>query len=176
MADFNTIDSFRYNLKSIVRPNRFLVYVYPPKSLKDEISTKDLVVYATSATIPDRAFNEIELKYYGMTYKMPAAEIIQDLIITFICDEDWDVRSLFEDWAQLVNNRENNKKGYLKELYDECYIDVNQLDLLGNLIQTYAFHYCYPKHVDQIELNQETPDTISTFQVTFGYSYWDIYE
>ena len=86
MAGLTTIDSFRYNLKSIVRPNRFLVNVYPPKSLKDEISTEELIVYATSATIPDRAFNEIELKYYGMTYKMPAAEIIQDLIITFICD------------------------------------------------------------------------------------------
>jgi len=172
MAGLTTIDSFRNNLKSIVRPNRFLVNVFPPSSLTEEISTEDLKFYATSATIPDRAFNEIELKYYGMTYKMPAAEIIQDLVINFLYDEDWEVRQLFEDWAQLVNNRNDAKKGFLKDLYDECHIDVNQLDLQGNIIQTYIFKYCYPKHVDQTELNQETPDTIATFQVTFGYSYW----
>ena len=166
------LENFKNALTDIVRPNRFLVEIVPPSSIEDAIPTDRLMYFATSASLPDRNFNEVIIKFYGMDYKIPASEVTQDLIINFIVDESWGVRSLFEAWASLINDRETTEKADIVELLDGSYVKVHQLDNTGNKLQSYEFRYAFPKTMDQIDLNQETMDGHETFQVTFSYSYW----
>jgi hypothetical protein len=129
--------------------------------------------YIQSATIPDRTFGEYELKYYGMTYKVAGNEIVTDLNITVINDYKWKLRDFFENWAMMVNDRSTSKKAYLQDLYKGAKVVVQQLGNQGGGITDYTFFHVYPKTVSEIELNMETTDTHETFQVTFGYSYWE---
>jgi len=171
-----SIDNFIARLSNIVRPNKFLVEVVPPNILGiDGGSVESLIYHAQSASIPDRNFNEIPIKFYGMDYKIPASEITQDLNINFIVDDEWKNRELFERWANLINDRtptQNAIKADTDELFDGSYIIVRQLNFKSEVIAAYKYEYIFPKTVDQIELNQETMDTYETFQVTFAYSYW----
>ena len=175
-----SLESFRANIKNIVRPNKFKVEVIPPSSLGFGSYVEPLIYYAQSASIPDRNFNEIQIKYYGMEYKLPASEITQDLVINFIVDSEWNNRNLFEQWANMINKRVsadfsnmNPIKGNADELFKDSSVSVTQLGFKNNIIAQYFFNYVFPKQVDQIELHQETMDTFETFQVTFAYSYWE---
>lgn len=169
-----TIEDFKANLRRLVRPNKFIVRISSPVQ-DNKMDEEQLIFQTTSAVIPDRNFNEIALKYFGMEYKIPAGEIIQDLIINFICDEQWDVRGYFESWANLISLRKDNDnpiKTDAKELFEDTVLQVDQLSYDNKIIATYSFINAFPKTVEQIELNQDTMDTFSSFQVTFGYSYW----
>jgi hypothetical protein len=120
------LEEFKKQLSNIVRPNRFLVYVTPPVSMQEGRITADaLKFWAQSASIPDRTFNEIPIKYFGMEYKIPAAEVTQDLIVNFIMDEEYDVREFFETWAFLINDRRTSQKGYAQDLFDGALIGVH---------------------------------------------------
>lgn len=168
-----TLEEFKSNLTNIVRPNRFMAYVFPPSSMQAEIPfTPEWLAYHTvSAVIPDRTFNEIEVKYYGMSYKIPSSEVIQDLTVTFINTEDWNVKTFFDKWAEKVNNRQTSVKGKVEDLFEGSYVRVDQLDFKDNVIFSYKFEYVFPKTVDQIELSMDTTDSHETFSVTFAYSY-----
>ncbi len=167
------LDSFIKNLSNITRPNRFLVVVYPPTDLLATSMTADVLqFYAQSAVIPDRTFGEIDFKYYGMTLKLAGNETLSDLTITFINNEEWSVRDFFESWANAIHSRFDSTKSYMNELFNGSSIFVHQLDGYGNTIASYQFRNIFPKVVSEMELNMETTDSISTFQVTFAYSHF----
>lgn len=169
------LQTFKESLGNVVRPNRFEVIIQPPSliDIADYIDGTRLMMRVQSATIPDRTFGEIPIKFYGMEMKIPASEIMQDLVISFINDDKWQLRSLFEYWAQLINDRKNSVKGYAKDLMEDTYIIVRQLGFTNDVIAGYRFKLVFPKTVDPIELNMETTDTIETFTVTFAYGYWE---
>lgn len=158
---------------NLVRPNRFLVYIEPPKSMSDfGLSSNDIKFYVQSATIPDRSFTEVEIKYFGMTYKIPGNETNTDLTITLINDNEWDIRNFFERWLNLISDRDNSKKEYTKDLFKNASVTVHQLGYTGEVLSKYKFFHVFPKSVSEIELNMETNDSHETMQVVFCYSYW----
>jgi hypothetical protein len=173
-----SLETFRNNISNIVRPNKFIVEVHPPKILG--VNGKDierLVYYAQSASIPDRSFSDIQIKFYSMEYKIPAGEIIQDLTVNFIVDDKWFNRSMFEAWANLMNDRTGRSSGNaiktdVDELFD-AYVVVKQLNFKNEIISDYKYVYIFPKTVGEIELHQDNFDTYETFPVTFAYSYWE---
>lgn len=169
------LESFKSYLTNIVRPNRFLVTITPPTvmDMEDMIDLDKLTFYASSVVIPDRTFSEIEIKYYGMSLKIPGGEIIQDLTINFLLDEGWESRDFFETWASFINDRDSNIKTTPYELFEGASIVVSQLGFKNEILAKYQFMNIFPKTVDQIELSMENVDTHSTFQVTFAYSYWE---
>jgi hypothetical protein len=133
--------------------------------------------FVQGATLPDRTVGEIELKYYGMTLKVAGNESLSDLTITFlnVVDEanKLTLREFFEKWANVINNRADSTKGYMHDLFTGSSVTVTQLGGRGEELSKYAFVYIYPKIVSEIELNMESNDSSETFQVTFGYSYWN---
>lgn len=166
-----TLEHFKNNIKNLLRPNRFVVNI---RCINTDVRFDSCI----SAVIPDRSFSEIEIKYYGMSYKLPAGEIIQDLVLTFHNDETYLVRKIFERWANVINNRSDIEtatsiKTTMRDLGTN-WVEVTQLDSQNNSIAEYKFHNCFPKIVDQIELNMESIDSTETFQVTFAYSHWTV--
>lgn len=166
------LSDFKDQVKSVVRPNRFEVIISPPSIVLGSIDATKMRFHAQSASLPDRTFNEISIKYYGMDFKLPAGETTQDLVVSFINDAEWDLRNFFESWANAISNRKDATKAYMDDLYTGTTLQVNQLGFDGSYIAGYSFFHFFPKIVDQIELNMETTDSVETFQVTFSYSYW----
>lgn len=168
-----TLNSFIKNLSNVTKPNRFLVVIEPPKDMIiTSITSEIMQFYAQSAVIPDRTFGEIDVKYFGMTLKVPGNESLSDLTVSFINDQEWKVRDFFEAWGNAIHDREDSTKGYMRDLFTGSSAIIHQLDGYGNIIATYQFYNVFPKVVSEMELNMETNDTISTFQVTFDYSHF----
>ena len=167
------LNEFVSNLINIVRPNRFECVIEPPVGLiNSTMDSSDLRFFIHGGVIPERTFGDVSLRYLGMTLKIPGNEEIQDLNLTVIMDNDWNVRDFFESWANKIADREYNIRGKMKTLFTESYIDVRPLGLQGEALAVYRFFNVFPKMVGEVELNMDTPDTIATFQVTMAYSYW----
>lgn len=172
------LKDFVGNITNIVRPNRFYVIIEPPTYedgspiIDFSMSSNELMFYVQSATIPDRTFGDIELKYFGMTLKLPGNESISDLTITFINNADWNIRDFFEGWADVINNRSDSVKGYVGDLFNTSSITVYQLGYKGETIAGYQFFNIFPKVLSEMELNMDTTDSHETFQVTFDYSHF----
>jgi len=167
-----SLSEFISNLSNIVRPNRFKCVVIPPKNMTTELESDVLQFYIHGGVIPDRSFGEIELKYLGMSLKLPGNEQLQDLTITVLLDSEWELRDYFEVWCDHINSRSDNLKGKMKDLFSEAYIDIIPLGFEGEELTTYRFFNIFPKLVSEIELNMDSTDSAATFQVTFGYSHW----
>ena len=170
-----TLDEFKAQIGKVnaARPNRFFCDTICPSIMTNDFDESVMCFYIQSCTIPDRTFGEVEIKYYGMTLKVPGNESLSDLTINVISDEPQSTRAYFETWADLVSNRFNNKKTNMQDLFLDSAIRVSQLDRKGNVVSKYNFFNIFPKVVGEIELNYETSDAIETFQVTFAYSHWN---
>ena len=170
------LETYKDNIRELARPNRFAITLLFPTAVNTPVDfskNNPLCSFLLqSASIPDRSFNEIEMKYYGMSYKFPGGEIVQDLTLSFYNDANFEMRDMFEQWANLVNNRKTSVKASLNELFSNGTLQVHQLSGNNSKVATYEFVNPYPKTVDQIELSMENYDTVETFQVVFGYSYF----
>jgi len=172
------LDDFRKNLGNVVRPNRFIVTVTPPSAFTNKYGSgydlANLKYRVKSTEIPSRSIGEFEYKYYGLSLKLPGDTNYGDFNITFINENTWKTRSLFEDWQSLILTSMDNSKEFAINILFDSKILIEQYDAKGDTaIAAYEFFSVYPKEVGSIELSMETANTVEEFQVTFGYSHWE---
>jgi hypothetical protein len=167
------LSEFKSNLIQFVRPNRFFVEITPPKALSGQYDPTTLIFLAQSAKIPDRTAGEVEVKYHGMSLKLPGDYSHEDLSINFLNYYDWTPRDFLEDWMNLIQNIDgNNERTDSSELL-VAQIKVKQLGLREDVIlAAYDFFNVFPKTLQSIELNMETTDSVETFTADFSYSHW----
>lgn len=172
----NSLETFRYTLKGLSKPNRFLCFIYLPSYLTDNFG-ESIKFYVKGAQIPQRSFNDIEIKYFGQTLRIPGDNIIDDLILTFINTDYFKIRTLFERWMHELNQFDNGYKKEAKEGIEESIIHIKQIGKnFDDILAEYVFYNCYPKNISTIELSQDSNDMIEDFTVTFSYSYFNRFD
>lgn len=168
-----SLKDFKENITQMVKPNRFLVEIYPPSSYVQEYSIDILRYLTQGAKIPDRTCGEIEMKYHGMTLKLPGDYTHDDLSLTFFNYYDWTPRNFFEDWMNLIQNvGDVNQRSDASSLFDAG-ITVKQIGLREDeVLASYVFYDVFPKNLAAIELGMDNTDQVETFTVDFAYSHW----
>jgi hypothetical protein len=63
----------------------------------------DMLYLCESAELPGRAFQGLDLRYYGPTFRLPMQSIYEDVNLTFLCRTDFRERQFFDDWMQIIN-------------------------------------------------------------------------
>lgn len=168
------LTEFKNQLIQMVRPNRFLVKINPP-SIYDHGQDLNLLVYlAQSAKIPEKNLGEIEIKYHGMSLKLPGDFSHDDLSISFFNHYGWEPRDFFEDWVEVIQEVSgDNVRSDAVSVIDDSTITIDQLgDSEDDVLASYTFYDVFPKSVQAIDLNMETTDSVQTFTVDFAYSHW----
>ena len=168
------LSEFKAKLVQMVRPNRFLVRVSPPSVYKHGQNLELLVYLAQSAKIPEKNIGEVEMKYHGMSLKLPGDSTHDDLSISFFNHYGWEPRNFFEDWVELMQQlADDNHRTDAIAMIDDSTITVDQLGSSeGEVLASYTFYDVFPKSVQAIDLNMETTDQVQTFTVDFSYSHW----
>lgn len=167
------IEQFKNKLYQVVRPNRFIVAVYPPSSVDLPNEIEFLSYMAQGAKIPEKSLGEIDVKFHGMTLKLPGDYTHEDLTITFLNHYGWEPRSFFENWIeqiQLVND--DNTRIDAVDVINDASITIYQVGDNEMALGFYTFFNIYPKNISAIELSMEAVDQAETFTVDFAYSHW----
>jgi hypothetical protein len=153
------------------RPNQFMVTLTFPAAVGAAAGQDSLLV--TAASLPASNVNTTTIQYRGREVKFAGERSFDPWVITIANDTSMRLRSLFERWSDLMNNRLNNGGETAPALY-MADLTVEQLDRNDAVIRSYSMKDAWPTNVSEIALAYSQNDVISEFQVTFQYQWFEV--
>lgn len=157
-----SIAEIKGSFENLARPNRFHVTGFG--------LDRELEFFAQAASLPASNIGQVEVPYQGRTIKIPGDRTFDEWTITVRYDNG-DIRRAFEDWMTTINETISNigmnaVEGYKREG------QVIQQDRAGNDIYEYTFVGVWPSSIGEVSLSWDENDSISTFDVTLQYDFF----
>ena len=199
MANLRTITNFKSALKGGgARPNLFEVNMNWPGgknmgSWGNDVE-EEFQFLCKAATLPASNIAPIEVPFRGRTLKVAGDRTFDVWTITVINDENFRIRSKFEQWMNGISKLTDASGATSPGSYMASAV-VNQLgrgtkkntdestssagDASGGSddkkpLRTYYFSDIFPTEISEIALSYDTTDTIEEFTVTFQVQYWTV--
>ena len=185
-----TLDAFKGRMVGGgARPNLFECEMYFPDDAVPSTTSKDALsdkvrFLVKAAQLPASTLTQIDVPFRGRQLKIAGTRTYANWSITIINDIDFDIRTAFERWSNLINKHEDNAGLVNPADYQQPMI-VRQLgrSAVGGPVPTsdsqipvlkmYQFIGAYPVEVSGIDLSYDQQDTIEEFTVNLAYQWYD---
>ena len=199
MANLRTITNFKSALRGGgARPNLFEVDItgWPGSENMGDFGNdakEEFQFLCKAAALPASNITPIEIPFRGRTLKVAGDRTFDTWNITIINDENFRLRSKFEQWMNGINKLSDGSGATAPGSYMGNAV-VHQLGRGANQgrnattnsgggdgsagradvtpLRTYYFSDIFPTEVSEIGLSYDTTDTIEEFSVTFQVQYW----
>jgi hypothetical protein len=171
MAD---ISAFRAQMsRGGARSNQFLVVASFPQGLvaNGQLASSKIQFLAKGASIPSADVADVPVMYRGREVHFAGERTFQPWQISVYNDNDFTVRSAFENWVNAISNADSTNGTMLPQSY-QTDLEVHQLDRADQVVQKYKFVDAYPMNVSEIQLDWADNNQIQLFNVQFVYNYW----
>jgi len=130
-----------------------------------------LKLRATTARIPGREFERIELNYLWMVWAVHGREAAaKELELEFWEGVDMAVRNAFMKWAELVGNWSNGEQANRADVTGD--VQLKLLDGKGNPVRTIVLRNAMLLSVEAREVRYEANEVV-TFTARFWYDYFE---
>ena len=171
------------------RPNLFECELnFPAISLPDG-STADTLSDSTrflikAAALPASNLGIIDVPFRGRNLKIAGDRTFDPWTITVINERDFNIRTAFERWMNIINKHEDNA-GLINPFdyqQDALVKQLGRAGLNGNVptsdnqlpvLKQYKFYGVFPTAVSDIALSYDSSDTIEEFTVDLQVQWWD---
>ena len=172
-----TISNFREKVikdgGGFARPNLFQVSITAAPISTDVASAFEFE--CKIASIPTSTIGVIEVPYFGRQVKVPGNRTFDNLSVTVINDEGFDVRNGLETWMARMNGHVSNTQtvdpnDLLASMSVIHYGKEGQNTTIGDGVWT--FENIFPVSLGEIALDWGSNDTIEEYTVEFAYDYW----
>lgn len=187
MSTLRTITGFKSALRGGgARPNLFEVNIPSlPSGIAWDSDTFKFLCDATS--MPASNIDPINIPFRGRIMKVAGDRTIDIWSVTVINDEDFKLRTAFEQWANLINKLENatgatSPGAYMRDAYvsqlgrgaDRFSNTANEAGNNSNLtpLRTYKMYDIWPSNVSAVDLSYGTNNEIERFTVDFQVNWW----
>lgn len=111
---------------------------------------------------------ETEISYSSKPFRtLPKYNTFAPVTLTFYAETDQSNRRFFEDWQNMVVDRQTGLVGYYNEYTTGVF--VYTYDRNGKATALTYFHECYPTQVGAIQLNWDSNNEIMTYDVELTY-------
>ncbi len=190
MATLRTITDFKSKLAGGgARPNLFEVDVTFPQDLNVQWTSEMQDTFqflCKAASLPASIVAPIDIPFRGRILKVAGDRTFDTWTTTIINDEDFQLRTAFEEWMNGISKLDNNT-GATRPLSYMGNAVVNQLGRGGEEgrvstiqstgttvtpLRTYYFDGIFPTNVSPIDLSYDSSDAIEEFTVEFQVQYW----
>ena len=199
MANLRTITNFKSALRGGgARPNLFEVDItgWPGSENMGDFGNdakEEFQFLCKAAALPASNITPIEIPFRGRTLKVAGDRTFDTWNITIINDENFRLRSKFEQWMNGISKLTDGSGATSPGSYMASAV-VNQLGRGANQgknakssssavdgsggredvkpLRTYYFSDIFPTEVSEIALSYDNTDTIEEFTVTFQVQYW----
>jgi len=131
-----------------------------------------IVLLGQSTQVPSLTMGTVEVPYFGRKIKLAGDRIYSEWSTVIMLDEDFDVRSQLEDWSMAMNSAEGNIRTEIANAYKED-TQVKLYGKQGSVIRTYNLIGCWPSDIGPIELDWNSTDQISVYNVSWQFDYMD---
>jgi hypothetical protein len=174
------IDQFRANglTGGGARPSLFDVEItnWP---LHTPTSSQKFKFTCSATEIPAATIGSIDVPYFGRQIKLAGDRTFADWNVTVQNDEDFDVRFMFENWSNAINQLVANKQvpiGGSNIGYKSADAIIRQYGRSGSddILRSYKMVGIFPTNIGNMALDWDATNRIQTFDVTFSYDFWVI--
>ena len=160
------------------RPNLFEVEL---TTLPDGVEGWDAEIFrfmCKGASLPPQTIASIDVPFRGRIFKVAGDRTIDPWTVTIINDEDFRLRSAFENWTQQIADLSTN----LGATDPSAYMTNAKVFQLGRgatvasqtndgdrnaVLKEYEFVDIFPTNISQIDLSYDSSDTLEEFTVEF---------
>jgi len=180
-----TITDFKAKLQGgAARPNLFEVSIPSFPSSVTGWDDETFNFLCKAAALPASNVAQIEVPFRGRILKVAGDRTFDVWTVTVINDEDFKLRTAFEQWMNQISKLDNatgatNPGSYMVDAYVHQlgrgatkFSTSNTSDTTNNPLRTYRFYDIFPTNVSQIDLSYDTSDTIEEYTVDFQVQWW----
>lgn len=178
-SDVNTMISFFKKVSGFQTANRFKVSINPPAPL-----IVPPPMFATMVQVPGQVINYFSdnLSPSANTIDIPVKrEYDNRYIIDFIIDKNWNCRTFFEQWIDLIfidgnSNFLAGKGSKLLNYWDNIVgnVVINPLDANGNINKTITLYGAWPATIQPTQFMNDSANSYLTMTVDMSYRYYVI--
>lgn len=165
-----TIERFIAQVKteSLARSNRFAVMFSPPSGISSS-SLNNILLFCDSVQIPGINYSTVQNRSFGEFREVPYEKLFEAINMTFYVDASMHVKTLFDNWINMIQNPETRTFNYYKEYTSEMSIEVQ--DTINRTRYEIKLFECYPKTIAAIQLDNSSKELMK-LSVTLQYKYW----
>ena len=180
-----TITDFKAKLQGgAARPNLFEVSIprFPASVTGWDDETFNFMCKA--AALPASNVASIDVPFRGRILKVAGDRTFDVWTVTVINDEDFKLRTSFEQWMNQISKLNNatgatSPASYMVDAYvhqlgrgEARFSTRNTSNTTNNPLRTYRLYDIFPTNVSQIDLSYDTSDTIEEYTVDFQVQWW----
>ena len=191
-----TLEDFKARLRGGgARPNLFECVIDFPQLLNPKLNTEekssikeDTRFMIKAANLPASNVNVIDVPFRGRNLKVAGDRTFDVWTITVINDVDFNIRTSFEKWMNMINKHDDNSgvtrpgqyqtDAYVYQLgrNEGASAQPQKIPTGGSqipVLKSYRFYGVFPTNVSSIELSYDQADTIEEFTVDLQVQWWD---
>ncbi len=180
-----TISNFKSKLQGgAARPNLFEVSIpsFPASVTGWDDETFNFLCKA--AALPASNVAPIDVPFRGRILKVAGDRTFDTWTVTVINDEDFKLRTAFEQWMNQLSKLDNatgatSPASYMVDAYvyqlgrgAQRFSTTNTTNTTSTSLRTYKFYDIFPTNISQIDLSYDTSDTIEEYTVEFQVQWW----
>ena len=159
--------------EGLSKSNRYSVLITPPASLAaGNPDLERISLFAESTELPGLSITTENLRIYGPSYIRPTAvEFGQTIDVTFLVDLNLKVRKLFEDWLNLVVDRNSYEvsyqSAYISEQIRFTLLDTNEVEKYSVTLKE-----AFPIGMSVTPISYSSND-YQRLSISFAYRKWE---
>ena len=172
-----SVSTLRSKVSDFAKGHRYNVIIKPPANAGLSIGiTENLKFLCESVSLPTKSIASNAHDIYGPPREMPYRTTFTEAAMSFILDDEMNVKSYFDKWQSFIINDDTGNPRYWND-----YVGSIQIHRLKNNAITEAddaykveLEEAYPSVVGEIALSHSGGNEILRLPVTFKYRKWTI--
>lgn len=164
-------------LEGMARNSKFAVELTLPEQMRQNfnISSKlqTMLLFCDSAALPGINIATSANRTFGEVRETPYDRIFDTLSLSFYVDNSMVVKSLFNEWVNLIQNNQSRLFSYYEEYISK--IVITTFDMKSRPRYRVMLQEAYPKQISSISLDYANRD-IMKLNVTFMFKYYETIE
>ena len=178
----NSVNDWKAGFRGIVKPHLYEVVFAGPGwdnvlqvSGTDQQATRELIIHCEAAKFPAGSLGTQPNRVYGPVREFAYERIYSgDLGLTFRMDEEMGLRTLFENWHQIIHDRRSGDWAYYDDYTCDIYVFQYAADQKENKKAIYGVRIeeCFPKSLGEVEVGYDQRDTYMKQEIDFAFRRW----
>ena len=135
----------------------------------------DVALFCEEVQIPGMILSNKEFNLGPWTFfrNTKVGFLGNEINFTFLTDNDWNLRGLFEHWIDACADVKSQELGYIDDITTE--ITISALDIQDNVKKEWKLYECMPKVLNLVPLSSGTTSAIRTTLIISA-AYWEASE
>jgi hypothetical protein len=165
--DQKPINQFISQVKagSMARTNRYAVLFTPPAAI-NPANLQKVLLFCDQIQLPGTNYSTTQNRTFGEFREVPYEKLYDNITMSFYVDVDMKVKSLFDDWSNLISNPVTKTYNYYNNYITDMVIEVQ--DINDKTRYEMTLFECYPKTISSIQMDYAAKDVM---KISIGMQY-----